>query len=92
MMADQAFNDLYNNLIYINRVGEWKLIRGCPGFLTDWYNTTEFHFSSDNPDEGIVINGTHYFLFNLKGETYFRSYSSFLINILVNRKFSFIFR
>jgi hypothetical protein len=25
------------------RLDDWKLVRGCPGLLTDWYNLTDFN-------------------------------------------------
>ena len=39
---------MYHTLIkiFIKRLDDWKLIRGCPGILTDWYNLTYF----DTPD------------------------------------------
>jgi hypothetical protein len=40
---------------YLSRVGDWKIIRGCPGLLTDWYNLTNFDPSNSKTDAGIEL-------------------------------------
>jgi hypothetical protein len=36
-------------------VGDWKLIRGCPGIPTDWYTLDDFNVTFDHPHEGIEL-------------------------------------
>lgn len=62
------------------RDGDWKLIKGCPGIFTDWYNLTEFDLSKYHEYHGINISVSYesdtcvddkpavysYFLFNIK--------------------------
>jgi hypothetical protein len=53
-----SFYLILNNLCKIKRVGDWKLIRGCAGLLTDWYNLTDFNHQKINRDEGIRLSLT----------------------------------
>lgn len=43
------------------RVDDWKLIRGCPGLYTGWYNLTDYEpdLSLDNLDLGIELSISH---------------------------------
>jgi len=64
------------------RDGDWKLIKGCPGVFTDWYNLTEFDLTKYKQFYGINMSISFesstcvdnnkparfaYFLFNIKG-------------------------
>lgn len=61
---------------------DWKLIKGCPGLMTDWYNLTDFNPDTNQIDFGESLSisndapscvnkhglNSFYFLFNLKGK------------------------
>ncbi|CAF0746120.1 unnamed protein product [Brachionus calyciflorus] len=65
------------------RVDNWKLIKGCPGLLTDWYNLSNFDidYTINEFGEFLSLNSSrqtclsevsdkenNYFLFNLKDD------------------------
>lgn len=70
-------------ILFFIRVQDWKLIRGCPGLLTSWYNLTSFNLPEEVLDKGIELSISdensetcldpenkspkRYFLFNIKG-------------------------
>ena len=39
----------------MSREGDWKIIRGCPGLLTDWYNLSNYNPDSSPVDAGIEL-------------------------------------
>ena len=59
LIADQfIWSDLYVYDVYLFRVGDWKLIRGCPGLYTGWYNFTDYNpdLSLNHLDRGIELS------------------------------------
>lgn len=64
------------------RDADWKLIKGCPGIYTDWYNLTEFDLNKYHEYHGINMSISYesascvddkpakfsYFLFNINDD------------------------
>ena len=47
---------VFNFSFFCNwRSGDWKLIKGCPGFFTGWYNTSYFGSDYGPMDKGVSL-------------------------------------
>jgi len=80
------------------RDGDWKLIKGCPGIYTDWYNLTEFDLTKYQEFNGINMSISYenptcvdktkpaisaYFLFNIKGKNLFKIHNGIRVYLKI---------